>query len=212
MNNCLRILLSIVTVIIGLGTILPSLQAEEFRHHEAHEHGVAHLNVAHDGKNLYIEMTSPAANIVGFEHQPRTQEQKAAVKEAIKKLEAWEALFVLPAGTEGGLAKSKVHTDIASDSDHTSEDTHTHEHNESGKKDGEDKHRHQENHESNEHQRHSEFKAEYHFVCKNPEKLVYIDVMLLSVFPSIEHIEVQLLTDTKQTALELTAKKRKIIF
>ena len=212
MNNSLRILLCIVTVIIGLGTISPNLEAEEFRHHEAHEHGVAHLNVAHDGKNLYIELTSPAANILGFEYQPRTQEQKAAVKAAIKKLEAGEALFILPSDAEGELTKSKVHTDIASDSDHKSEDEHTHDHNEISKKDEEDKHRHQENHESNKHEKHSEFEAEYHFVCKKPEKLVHIDVMLFSVFPGIEHIEVQLLTDTKQTALELTAKKKKIIF
>jgi hypothetical protein len=212
MNNCLKILLSVITIVIGLGAILPNLQAGEFRHHEAHEHGVAHLNVAHDGKNLYIELTSPAANIVGFEYQPHTQEQKAAVKEAIKKLEAGEALFVLPAGAEGGLAESKVHTDIASKSDHKSEDAHTHDHNESSKQDEEDKHRHSENHESNKHERHSEFKAEYHFVCKKSENLVYIDVMLFSVFPGIEHIEVQILTDTKQTALELTAKKKKIIF
>ncbi len=212
MNNSLRILLSIVTVIIGLGTISPNLEAEEFRHHEAHEHGVAHLNVAHDGKNLYIELTSPAANIVGFEYQPRTQEQKAAVKAAIKKLEAGEALFVLPSGVEGGLAKSKVYTDIASDSDNISEDAHTHDHDEISKKDEGDKHHHQENHESNERERHSEFKAEYHFVCKKPKKLVYIDVKLFNVFPGIEHIEVQLVTDTRQTALELTAQKNKIIF
>ena len=88
----------------------------------------------------------------------------------------------------------------------------THEHNELGKKDEEDKHRHRENHESNKQERHSEFKAEYHFVCKKSEKLVYIDVMLFSVFPGLEHLEVQLLTDTQQTALELTAKKKKIIF
>jgi len=55
-------------------------------------------------------------------------------------------------------------------------------------------------------------KAEYHFVCKKPEKLLSIDVMLFSVFPGIEQIKVQLLTDTKQTALELTAKKKKISF
>jgi hypothetical protein len=36
--------------------------------------------------------------------------------------------------------------------------------------------------------------------------------MLFSVFPGIEHIEVQLLTATEQTALELIAKKKKIIF
>ena len=42
--------------------------------------------------------------------------------------------------------------------------------------------------------------------------MVYIDVMLFSVFPGIEHTEDQLLTDTKQTALELTVKKNIINF
>ena len=62
------------------------------------------------------------------------------------------------------------------------------------------------------HESHSEFRAEYHFVCKKPEKLASVDVMLFNVFSGIEHIEVQLLTVTKKTALELTAKKKKIIF
>ena len=45
-----------------------------------------------------------------------------------------------------------------------------------------------------------------------PEKLTHIDVKLMNTFPGIEHIEVQLLTGTKQTAMELTAKKNKIRF
>ena len=212
MMNCLKILLIIVSVVWGIESNSSDIQAEEYRHHKAHEHGVAHMNVALEGNELYIELISPAANIVGFEHQPRTQEQKAAVKEAIKKLEAGEALFVLPSGAEGELAKSEVYTDIASDSDHKSEDARTHEHNEIDKKDEDNKRRHQENHESDKHESHSEFRAEYHFVCKKPEKLAHIDVMLFSVFPGIEHIEVQLLTGTKQTALDLTAEKNKILF
>ena len=69
-----------------------------------------------------------------------------------------------------------------------------------------------EDHESDKHETHSEFRAEYHFLCKKPEKLAYIDVMLFNVFSGIEHIEVQLLTVNKKTALELTAKKKKIMF
>lgn len=39
---------------------------------------------------------------------------------------------------------------------------------------------------------------------------LYIDVLLFRVFPGIEHIEVQLLTGTRQTAMELTASKSQI--
>ena len=70
-------LLAIVIIFSG------PVQAEEKRHHEAHEHGVANLNVAVEGNNIYIEFSSPAANIVGFEHHPRTHEQKDAVRDAV---------------------------------------------------------------------------------------------------------------------------------
>lgn len=56
------------------------------------------------------------------------------------------------------------------------------------------------------HARHSEFESEYRFVCQHPGKLSQMDVMLIQAFPGIEHIEVQLLTGTKQTAQELTQK------
>jgi hypothetical protein len=202
MFKCLiSTLFSIVLIFLG------PVQAEEKRHHEAHEHGVAHLNVALEGNDLYIEFTSPAANIVGFEHQPRTHNQKDAVKAAVSKLHEGDVLFTLSAGSKSKLVKSSVVTDIDKDTDHHSESEHVH-----GEKGhhGQGQHHNKKNSQTDEHERHSEFKAEYHFVCKKPDRLLQIDVKLFSVFPGIEHIEVQLLTETKQTAVELTAKKNRI--
>jgi hypothetical protein len=68
------------------------------------------------------------------------------------------------------------------------------------------------NEEEHIHERHSDFKAKYHFICNQSEELAYLDVMLLRVFPGIERIEVQILTDTGQTAKELTAKDYRITF
>jgi hypothetical protein len=195
------------------------VQAEEKRHHDAHEHGVAHLNVAVEGNNIYIEFTSPAANIVGFEHHPRTNEQKDAVKDAVNQLQKGDSIFLLSAKSDSQLVKSSVHTDIDKDADHHSESEHAHkekehhgakEHHGENEHHGEKEHHDKEHGEADEHERHSEFKAEYHFVCKTPDKLSQIDVKLFSIFPGIEHIEVQLLSKTKQTAMELTAKKNKI--
>ena len=214
MKRCLKILLSIIAIVWAGGPNLSNTQAAEYRHHEAHEHGVAHMNVAFEGNELYIELISPAANIVGFEHQPRTEEQKAAVKAAINKLEAGEKLFAFPSGVGGRLVKSKVHTDISNDSGHESDETKSHEHDEMSRDAGNEteKHGHENHQDGDEHERHSEFKAEYHFMCKKPEKLAYVDVMLFSIFSGIEHIEVQLLTGTEQTAFDLTATKKKILF
>ena len=196
MFKCLILALFSI-VIISSGPV----QAEEKRHHEAHEHGVANLNIAVEGNNIYIEFTSPAANIVGFEHHPRTHDQKDAVKDAVKKLQEGDALFILSTGSESKLVKSSVDTDIDKDADHDSESEHGH---------GKEEHHDKEHGEADEHERHSEFKAQYHFVCKKPDRLSQIDVKLFRVFPGIEHIEVQLITETKQTAVELTAKKIKI--
>ena len=177
-----------------------TVRAGEKRQHEAHEHGVAHLNVALEGSNLAIEFSSPAANVVGFEHPPRTQAQRDRVKEAKKILEAAETLFRLPAKVQARLAKSSVDTNIDRDSADASEGEHAH-------KQAKVDHDHEHGHEP-----HSDFKAEYHFICTKPDKLAYLDVMLFQVFPGIEHIEVQILTDTGQTARELNAKDYRITF
>ena len=203
-----RLALILLTIVFTSLVLTHSeTQAEETRHHEAHEHGVATLNVAVEGNNIYIEFSSPAANIVGFEHHPRTHEQKHAVEEAVKTLQAGDALFILSGGSNSRMVKSKVDTDINEDTDHHTESEHGHA---EEKHHGKEEHHDKEHSEADEHERHSEFTAEYHFVCKNPNKLSQIDVMLFQVFPGIEHIEVQLLTETKQTAVELTAKENKI--
>ena len=190
-------------VIIFWGTV----QAGEKRHHESHEHGVANLNVAVEGKNIYIEFTSPAANIVGFEHHPRTHEQKDAVKDAVNKLKKGEALFLLSAKSESKLVKSSVDTDIDKGAEHHAEEGHAHSKEEHH---GHAEEHHEDHGDADKHERHSEFEATYQFACQKPDKLSQIEVMLFRAFPGIEHIEVQLVTATKQTAVELTAKKNKI--
>ena len=161
----------------------------------AHQHGVAHLNVAVDGADLYLEFISPSANIVGFEHPPRTEAQNTTVDDAVELLKDGESLFVPPAGAQCRLGNPTVDSDIDSDPGSESEGAHPHEHDE-----------------GDEPQRHSEFTADYHFVCDNPEELTGVDVMLSRAFPGIEHIGVLLLTGTEQAALELAGEDRWIAF
>ena len=46
----------------------------------AHEHGVARLDVVIDGASLVISLESPLDNLLGFEHAPRNEKQRSAVK------------------------------------------------------------------------------------------------------------------------------------
>jgi hypothetical protein len=187
--------------------------AGEQRHHDAHVHGIAHLNVAVEKDGIHLEFTSPAANIVGFEHQPRTTEQKDSVRNAIEKLEDGSTLFIPSPEAQCRLSKSSVKTDIEHHGGHDADVEHKHEH-EKDAHHGKDRDHDQEHHKAHEeeHARHSEFHSEYQFACKNPAKLSQMDVMLIQSFPGIEHIEVQLLTETKQSAQELTAHSHRIKF
>lgn len=160
-----------------------------------HEHGVAHLNLAVEGTDLHLEFISPSANLVGFEHSPRTEAQRTAVSDAIEILGKGESLLVSSAHAQCMLAEFVVDTDIGGGPGTESEDGHAHEHDETSKPPS-----------------HSEFSAEYHFVCERPEELTGIDVMFFDRFPGIEHIEVRLLTATGQAAQGLSARDNRISF
>jgi hypothetical protein len=47
----------------------------------AHQHGHAELQLAIEGNRIDLMFTSPAYNLLGFEHRARTDEQKARVTE-----------------------------------------------------------------------------------------------------------------------------------
>lgn len=65
---------------------------------EGHEHGVARLDIAMEGKRVKAELEAPAESIFGFEREARTKEEKRAVEEALAVLRrSGEAMLKLPA-------------------------------------------------------------------------------------------------------------------
>jgi hypothetical protein len=62
--------------------------------HGAHQHGVARLEVAVDGGTLTLHLESPLDNVVGFEHAPKTDKQRAAANQALATLKQADRLFV----------------------------------------------------------------------------------------------------------------------
>jgi hypothetical protein len=203
----LLILCLFIYVFICLGPA----HAGEKRHHGAHVHGVANLNIAIEGHHLHIEFTSPAANIVGFEHHPHTEKQKSAVDDALKKLQKGESLFLLSPEAKGRMAESSVTSDITQEEAHAEdESTHTHAKHDHHADDGHkhEKGKHAPNGHKDEH--HSDFSAAYIFDCREPGSLSRIEVKLFDVFPGIDHINVQVISPTGQTAMKLTAKNNLI--
>ena len=160
----------------------------------AHEHGIARLDVAVDGARLLIGLESPLDNLVGFEHAPRSDKQRAALKKMTEELMASERLYKLPAGAEcksvrvalehphqgGGLAAGKAEKpDRARDSHDDA---------------------------------HAELRGTWEFVCGRSDSLIRLDVQLFDVFPGIKRIRAQIATARGQATANLTAAKRTIAF
>lgn len=153
---------------------------------QAHLHGIATLTLALEGDALEISLESPAANIVGFEHQATSENHIKAVEKARASLES-SGLFLF-SGSDCNLQKANI--DLSSVIEPGNQHSHDH-----GRK---------------EHDSHGEITANYRYECSKGEQLETLSVNLLSLFPAIEIMEVMWLTDNQQGAIELTAKSNLI--
>ena len=60
-----------------------------------HVHGVASVDVAIDVASITVTMSSPLDNLIGFEHPPRTDAERAAANAAVASLRQGDKIFVV---------------------------------------------------------------------------------------------------------------------
>jgi hypothetical protein len=70
--------------------------AGEFRSRGVHEHGSATVDVAVQDATLDIALHSPAINVIGFEHAPRSAEERTALAQANRVFSSPQGLFMIP--------------------------------------------------------------------------------------------------------------------
>lgn len=206
-----KMAIAIMCVGLGWGAHSASADPGEHRQRGAHMHGVGRLNLAMEGRELHVELISPAANIVGFEHRPRTVEQRTALEHAMRQLSDGERLFALPAEADCTLGQASVHTELLPAHDgsrsgvgvgeHSADHSHDEEHGE-----------HPEHEHEGEDEAHADIEASYVFGCGEPEKLRYLDVLLFDPFPAMERLEVQFIRGANQGAAELSEKANRVRF
>lgn len=80
----------------------------EFEQHGVHEHGKVTFNVALEGKLLVVELDAPADNVIGFEHAPRTDAEKAKVRDQAAWLQAGKGLIAFPAAAACRFQEAKL--------------------------------------------------------------------------------------------------------
>ncbi|WP_179379583.1 zinc uptake protein ZrgA [Jannaschia marina] len=177
--------------------------AEDTRQLDAHEHGTGALDIAIDGTTVAMELRVPGADIVGFEHAAESDEDRAAIAEALTTLSTPTDLFGLSdaAGCTVEAATADLETEGAEDHDHDHGD-HTEEH---GHDDhGHDDHGHEDHAEEAEGATHSEFHAEYTHDCTAPEELGTITFAYFDLFEGAQELEVQVVTGDGAQAFEVT--------
>lgn len=67
---------------------------KKHRHHEAHSHGHGELAIAFDGLVGQVEFKTPANDIVGFEHQAKSEKDKAKVAAATNEFATKIATYI----------------------------------------------------------------------------------------------------------------------
>ncbi|TOH78980.1 zinc-binding protein [Vibrio parahaemolyticus] len=201
----------ILAIVIGL-SLSTVATAEEYRQHSAHVHGHVEFNIAQDGSDLLLEITAPGADVVGFEHAPENAEQEKTLQHAVATLEDSNALFAI--NPQAQCEIEEVHVEHSLGGQHEEHEHHDHEghdHDEHAHHDH-DKHEHDghEGHDHSEHSDHGEFTVQYRFHCAQVGELSHIQTDWFNQFPSTESVNVNLFTDTTQSATSLTKSNTQI--
>ncbi len=163
------------------------------RQHGAHVHGQAYGTLAVDEGRVSLSLVFPGMNLVGFEHAPRDDAQRARLRSVRQALESGAWLELDPGGdcrverldlAMPGFGDDRVH-------DHD----HDHDHDGHG-----DHHDHE----------HAEFHLELGVECSRPDRLAWIALDLFDAFPANEEVRIDVLTDTLAERVRLTATNSRI--
>lgn len=192
--------LSIATNSNAVKTVQVLLPEKHSTRLGTHVHGLSELTIAMEGKSLEIQLTSPAMNLVGFEHKASGTKDIAAVENATSLLREHDSQFLL-SGDRCVHVKTSIDTsDLIVGNDHD----HIHQ-----RKYNEHKHEHDDHIQNDSH---SEIVANYQYSCENTALLPSMTVALFESFPGIHKIHVMWVKQTQQGAATLTPKNHIIKF
>ncbi|MEH0761239.1 DUF2796 domain-containing protein [Vibrio sp. 16] len=118
--------LSPIAALIAVTVSHVAIAEEGFRQHEAHVHGEVELNIAQDGKELLMEITAPGADVVGFEHAPKNDEQKKILADAVATLNQADSVFTLSSAAGCHVEHVAVTHTLGKESAHHDHDEHKH--------------------------------------------------------------------------------------
>ncbi len=151
----------------------------------AHQHGLAQLQLAISGNRIEAIFLSPAHNLLGFEHAPRTDEQR----ETVSQVTQWLSQTPL-ANTESGsciIHSASIHHDEHEHHDEPDHDEHEH-HDDHDHHDEHDHHGEEGHHE--EHSGHSDFEVIQELDCPKLADAETLASPLMEQFPLLQTLDI----------------------
>lgn len=182
---------------------------------DKHVHGEAELYIAMQGQELLIELESPAANIIGFEHEPHTKAQKETLHKAMKSLSSYQSIVTL---TNGGCQQvsNNVENPFSKHEDHHKEHKH---HHDDHKKDKHAGHHHgshhkdhHDKHDKHDEETHADFHVSYRLTCSHIADIKQADITAFKGFPGIEKLSVNWVSSSGQGGMTATRHKTQVKF
>lgn len=154
----------------------------------AHRHGYGQLQMAIEGDSIDLHFTSPAYNIVGFERQAQSPDEKAMQAEAADWLGSNPLIDTAP-GSCIVTAGAVHHT---GPTDQPDEDHHHH-----------DEHHHDEHHHDAREEGHSEYEVTQQLKCKALPPSQAFSSPLKVRFPDLEVLTVEWVGEAGQGSIRL---------
>lgn len=179
----------LTTSFFALAAASPLL-ADSTRSADAHVHGQGDLAIAIEGDQVAMRLEAPGFDIVGFEHEAKSEEDRARLAQGVAELAKPLSLFRLPDAAACTVTSAKA--DLVDDHDDHDHEAHNHDH---------DGHDHDDHEAAAEH---TEFEAEYMLVCGDTSAIDQIEFAYFEVFPNAEELDVQIVTDKGATGLEVS--------
>lgn len=158
--------------------------------HAQHVHGAGKLDVVVEGHTLSVRLEVPLDSVVGFERAPRTEGERAAVRDAVRSLRDGAALAPSAAARcaihSVTLASPVLGADLLGTEGAAPAGGETH----SG------------------HDGHAELVADYVYHCAEPSQLRALEVRLFDSFRSLERLAAQVVSERSQSGARLNSRSR----
>ena len=163
-----------------------------------HTHGEGTLQVLQAGSDWQLVLQLPAADVLGFEHEPETTAERRQFEKAESTLSHFKDIFSIDA--KCSVVDTTMESPWQEDTEHKSDHREANEHNQHGHHD-----EHEEHKKEDKHATHSDFRVAYLLTCESP--ISEVEVTGFVLWPSVSMLRATWITQTNQQAFIIKASE-----